>query len=109
MVEVTANLDQMMELIKRLDPRDGEVVAKAIGEIELSRKRAKDLQHYGKWYLWLRDRIAFRTSWTDEKLTYVDITGSTFIQGDQLQKTHDSVDDWVKAAIKAESKLKGKK
>jgi hypothetical protein len=38
----------------------------------------------------------------------VDITGSTFIQGDQLQKTHDSVDDWVKAAMKAESKPKGK-
>jgi hypothetical protein len=109
MAEVKANLDQLMALIKRLEPRDAEAVATAMAEIEHSRQRAKDLHHYGKWYEWLRDRIAFRTTWTDDKLTYVEITGSTFLKGSQLDKTHNSVDEWVKAAIKAEDKLRDRK
>lgn len=110
MAEVKANLDQMMALIKRLDPRDGEVIANAMQEIERSRQQAKDMQRYGKWYQWLRDRIKFRTVWTDEKRTYVEITGSTYLAGSHMGKEHDSVDDWVKGAIKAEGKLsKGQK
>jgi hypothetical protein len=110
MAEVEANLDQMMDLIKKLDPRDGEVIANAMEEIERSRKQAKNLQHYGKWYQWLRDRIVFRTNWTDEKRTFLEIAGSTFLLGSHLNKTHDSVDDWVKEAMKAEQKWgKGKK
>lgn len=109
-VEVKANLGQMMDLIRRLDPRDAEIVANAMQEIESSRQQAKNLKHYGKWYLWLRGRIGFRAVWTDEKRTYLEMAGSTFILGSHVGKKHDSFDDWVKEAMKAEEKwVKGKK
>ena len=111
MSDSKANLQHLLEIAKRLDARDAEALGKAIVEIEKSRQQAKDLNQYGKWYAWLREKIQIKVGWTDTKHSYLSITekGAPFVLGDMDKhqgKAPDAVDEWIKEAMKAERKEK---